>query len=149
MESYENARRVLNKARQNIPTDRLIWITAAKLEEAHGNTQMVDKIIERAISSLTANGVEITRDQWIEDAIECEKASSVLTCRAIVKAVIGHGLEDEERRETWMEDAENCTQKVFFFNNKVICDFCKGGCIKIKYFGTIIFNQMLANPIIF
>lgn len=102
----------MNKARQNIPTDRLIWITAAKLEEAHGNSQMVDKIVERAISSLTANGVEITRDQWIEDAIECEKAESVLTCRAIIKAVIGHGLEEEERKETWMEDAENCTQKV-------------------------------------
>lgn len=111
LESYENARRVLNKARQNIPTDRLIWITAAKLEEAHGNVQMVDKIIERAISSLTANGVEITRDQWIEDAIECEKASSVLTCRAIIKAVIGHGLEEEERKESWLEDAENCTGK--------------------------------------
>ena len=34
LESYENARKVLNKARQAIPTDASIWITAAKLEEA-------------------------------------------------------------------------------------------------------------------
>jgi len=66
LETYENARRVLNKARENIPTDRHIWITAAKLEEANGNTQMVEKIIDRAITSLGANGVEINREQWIQ-----------------------------------------------------------------------------------
>ena len=38
---------MLNKARENIPTDRQIWITAAKLEEAHENFHMVPKIIER------------------------------------------------------------------------------------------------------
>ena len=32
--SYANARVVLNKARQAVPTDASIWITAAKLEEA-------------------------------------------------------------------------------------------------------------------
>jgi len=47
LESYDNARKVLNKAREHIPTDRQIWITAAKLEEANGNTSMVDKIVER------------------------------------------------------------------------------------------------------
>lgn len=105
----------MNKARQNIPTDRSIWITAAKLEEANENSVMVEKIIERAISSLTSNGVEINREQWLEDAIECDKARSFLTCRAIVKAIIGHGLEDEERKDTWMEDSDNCAQKVLFY----------------------------------
>lgn len=66
LETYENARKVLNKARENIPTDRHIWVTAAKLEEANGNTQMVEKIIDRAITSLRANGVEINREQWIQ-----------------------------------------------------------------------------------
>jgi pre-mRNA-processing factor 6 len=49
LETYENARKVLNKAREHIPTDRQIWITAAKLEEANGNTNMVDKIVERGL----------------------------------------------------------------------------------------------------
>ena len=31
---------VLNKAREAVPTDRSIWVTAAKLEEAHGNEAM-------------------------------------------------------------------------------------------------------------
>ncbi len=38
---------VLNHARENIPTDRHIWISAAKLEEANDNFHMVPKIIER------------------------------------------------------------------------------------------------------
>lgn len=59
---YETARRVVNKAQDK----RHIWITAAKLEEAKGKTQMVEKIIDRAITSLRANGVEINREQWIQ-----------------------------------------------------------------------------------
>ena len=38
---------VLNKARENIPTDRQIWISASKLEESQENLHMVPKIIER------------------------------------------------------------------------------------------------------
>ena len=36
LESYENAQRVLNRARRAVPTDASIWFTAAKLREAHG-----------------------------------------------------------------------------------------------------------------
>uniref|UniRef100_A0A672RGS4 Pre-mRNA-processing factor 6-like n=1 Tax=Sinocyclocheilus grahami TaxID=75366 RepID=A0A672RGS4_SINGR len=108
LETYENARRVLNKARENIPTDRHIWITAAKLEEANGNTQMVEKIIDRAITSLRANGVEINREQWVQDAEECDKAGSVATCQAVIRAVIGIGIEEEDCKHTWMEDADSC-----------------------------------------
>lgn len=108
LETYENARKVLNKARENIPTDRQIWITAAKLEEANDNFPMVEKIIDRAVTSLKANGVEINRDQWIKDAEESEKADSVQTCRAIIDIVIGIGVEEEDRKHTWMDDAESC-----------------------------------------
>ena len=52
LETYANARKVLNKARETIPTEPQIWITAAKLEEANGNVQLVDRIIEKAIKSL-------------------------------------------------------------------------------------------------
>ena len=55
LETYENARKVLNKARENIPTDRQVWITAAKLEEANDSVQMVDKIIDRGKIILKIN----------------------------------------------------------------------------------------------
>ncbi|CAB0041928.1 unnamed protein product [Trichogramma brassicae] len=108
LETYENARKVLNKARENIPTDRQIWTTAAKLEEANGNKHMVEKIIERAISSLSANGVEINREHWFKEAMEAEKAGAVYCCQVIIKSVISYGVEEEDRKHTWMEDAEQC-----------------------------------------
>lgn len=39
--SMTTDQQVLNKARQAVPTDPSIWITAAKLEEAQGNIDMV------------------------------------------------------------------------------------------------------------
>lgn len=114
LETYENARKVLNKARENIPTDRQIWTTAAKLEEANGNHHMVEKIIERAITSLSANGVEINREHWFKEAVEAEKGGHVHCCKAIVKTIIGNGVEPEDQKHTWMEDAENCANQGAF-----------------------------------
>lgn len=37
-----------------------------------------------AISSLQTNGVEINREQWIQDGEECNKAGSIHTCQAIM-----------------------------------------------------------------
>jgi pre-mRNA-processing factor 6 len=110
LETYENARKVLNKAREHVPTDRLIWITAAKLEEANDNEAMVSKIIDRGMSSLSANGVEINKELWMKDAMDSEKAKSIQTCQAVVKAVIGVGVDEEDRKDTWLEDADGCIQ---------------------------------------
>lgn len=49
LESYENARVVLNKARQAIPAEPQIWLAAAKLEEAHGNHEMIEKIVRKGM----------------------------------------------------------------------------------------------------
>ncbi|CAL8466925.1 g6461 [Coccomyxa elongata] len=113
LESYENARKVLNKARQAIPTDASIWITASKLEEAQGNTHMVEKIIDRGIISLEANNVIIKREDWLKEAEAAEKANPpmIVTCQAIVKAVIGIGVEEEDRKITWKADAEDCAKR--------------------------------------
>lgn len=62
LETYENARKVLNNALAAIPTEHTIWISAAKLEEAQGTFPLVDKIISRAISKLTKFNVKISRD---------------------------------------------------------------------------------------
>lgn len=115
LETYENARKVLNKARENIPTDKQIWTTAAKLEEANGNIHMVEKIVDRALTSLSANGVEINREQWFLEAIEAEKAGAVHTCQAIVKAIIGVSVEEEDRKQTWIDDAENVRKILIIF----------------------------------
>jgi pre-mRNA-processing factor 6 len=106
LESYENARKVLNKARETIPTDPQIWITAANLEEANGNIEGVKLIIKRTIKSLTAHQVVIDREQWIKEAENAERNGAVGTCQAIIKETIAIGVEDEDRKRTWMDDAE-------------------------------------------
>jgi len=108
LETYQNARQVLNAARKNIPTDRQIWITAAKLEEAHGNAESVNRVIERAFQALKIHKMDLNRDQWIQDAEDAEKSGSVATCQSIIKNVIGIGVEEEDRKSTWMNDAESC-----------------------------------------
>lgn len=113
LESYDNAKKVLNKARQAVPTEPSIWITAAKLEESQGHIDMVAKVIARAIKSLSANGVIISRESWLKEAESAERASPpmVATCHSIVKEVIGLGVEEEDRRRTWAADAEEMGRK--------------------------------------
>nr|CDJ96110.1 PRP1 splicing factor domain containing protein [Haemonchus contortus] len=84
LETYENARKVLNKAREHIPTDRQIWLCAARLEETRGQKDMVDRIVQKALTSLTANMVELNREHWMKDAIDAERAGCTLTCQAIM-----------------------------------------------------------------
>ena len=50
--------------------------------------------------------VDIKREEWIQDAEDCEKAGSVATCKAIIKSVIGTSIEEEDRIRTWMDDAD-------------------------------------------
>lgn len=45
-----------------------------------------------------------------QDAEECDKAGSVATCQAVMRAVIGIGIEEEDRKHTWMEDADSVSR---------------------------------------
>ncbi|KXZ45962.1 hypothetical protein GPECTOR_49g546 [Gonium pectorale] len=115
LETYENARKVLNNARKAVPTEPAIWITAAKLEEAHGAEQgTVDKIVGRAIKSLSTNGVVIHRDAWIKEAENAERSTPsphVLTCRAIVKNVCSLGVDAADLEATITADAEESAKR--------------------------------------
>lgn len=67
---------------------------------------MVEKIVDRALSSLTANGVEVNRENWFQEAIEAEKSGAVHCCQAIIRSIIENSVEEEDRKQTWIEDAE-------------------------------------------
>ncbi|PQQ09001.1 protein STABILIZED1 [Prunus yedoensis var. nudiflora] len=102
---------VLNKAREKLSKEPAIWITAAKLEEANGNTSMVGKIIERGIRALQREGLAIDREAWMREAEAAERAGSVATCQAIIRNTIGIGVEEEDRKRTWVADAEECKKR--------------------------------------
>jgi pre-mRNA-processing factor 6 len=111
LETYANAKKVLNQAREAIPTEPAVWITAAKLEEAHGNGQIADKIIEKALASLSQYQVVVSRDAWLKEAEAAEACGSPQTCAAIVRNVLPIGVDEEDRQRVWTDDAEvsRCT----------------------------------------
>src|SRR5690606_12525804 len=53
-------------------------------------------------------GSTLNRDQWIQEAEKAEKDGYIATCLAIIRETIGMGVEEEDRKSTWMEDAESC-----------------------------------------
>jgi hypothetical protein len=52
--------------------------------------------------------VLIDRNKWIELAEDAEKAGAPLTCSSIIRATISLGVEKEDRKRTWVADAEVC-----------------------------------------
>ena len=112
LETYEQARKVLNKARETLPTEPAIWITAAKLEEANGNGAMVGKIVERAVKSLGNHGVSVDREYWLKEAEAAEKNDppALAVCREIVRVTVGAGVEEDMKR-TWKADAAECEKR--------------------------------------
>lgn len=73
LSNFGKAQKVLNKAREACPTEPLIWIAAAKLQEASGNPSMVGLIVKRGIQSLQVmkgrgvgclGGLECVRMGW-------------------------------------------------------------------------------------
>ena len=111
LESYQNAQKVLNKARKALPTDRSVWIAAAKLEESQNHIDIVDKVIDRAVKSLTKNEAIISRDQWLQEAESAETSGAPATSAAIVKWTIGKDVDEEDRLRTWSEDAKSTLQR--------------------------------------
>lgn len=107
LETHQVARSVLNKARQACPTSFEIWIAAANLEDANGNTAMVSTIIDRGLKVLESKGANLTREKWMEQAAICEKSGNIATCHAIIKSTISIDIDEDDRKSTWLSDAES------------------------------------------
>ena len=115
LETYDKAKDVLNTAIQTIPMDHTIWVNAAMLEEAQDNKKKASDLIRRAFKKLAE--AKVKRAQWLDEAMNAEKAGSLVCCEAIVRNVIRYGLEmgemeeaqrDKEMRRIWMEEAAMC-----------------------------------------
>ncbi|CAG7920753.1 unnamed protein product [Penicillium olsonii] len=106
LETPENAQKVLNGARKAVPTSFEVWIAAARLQEQMGTFEKVN-VMKRAVQSLARENAMLKREEWIAEAEKCEKEGAVLTCGGIIQETLGWGLdEDDDRKDTWMEDAK-------------------------------------------
>lgn len=113
----------LNKAVKALPTEPVLYITGAKLQEAHGDVSIVRKIIDNAIKKkLPSAGVIIDRETWLKEAENCEKAEPKMlaTCRAIVSAVVDTAVDERERKETYRQDALDCMARRSFETARAI-----------------------------
>lgn len=111
LESYEKAKIVLNNARKALPREKMIWIAAAQLEETAGHASMVRMIIQKAITSLEARQVILSRSEWLSEAERCEDAKSLETCESIVFETIARGLDPSDYKSVWIEDAKQCVAR--------------------------------------
>jgi len=98
LETYKNAKVILNRARKNLPTEPKIWVHACKLEESNG-AEDLSPIIKNGIRLLGKYGVNVTREDWLTEAKNAEDSGSPRTCEAIVKITSDFSLEpnDKER----------------------------------------------------
>jgi pre-mRNA-processing factor 6 len=105
LETPENAQKVLNKARKAVPTSYEIWIAAARLQEQLGEGKKVN-VMKRAVQILAKESAMPKREEWIAEAEKCEAEGAKITCENIIRETLGWGLdEDDDRKDTWMEDA--------------------------------------------
>ncbi|KAH7325908.1 PRP1 splicing factor, N-terminal-domain-containing protein [Stachybotrys elegans] len=119
LETPENAQKVLNKARKAVPTSHEIWIAAARLQEQLGS----DKItaIKRAVQVLAKESAMPKREEWIAEAEKCEEGGATLTCESIIRETLGWSLdEDDDRKDTWMEDAKSSINRGMYETARAI-----------------------------
>jgi pre-mRNA-processing factor 6 len=120
LETYHSARKVLNDARKAVRTSYEIWIAALRLEEQQGNDSKLDSLMTRALDDLEGSGGALSRERWLEEAEKCEQDGGILTCQAIIKATLGMGIDDEDRKRVWLGDAENAMAKGCYDTTRAI-----------------------------
>ncbi|RYC53846.1 hypothetical protein CHU98_g12362, partial [Xylaria longipes] len=120
LESPENAQKVLNRARKQVPQSHEIWIAAARLQEQLGQGEKVN-VMKRAAQVLVKESAMPKREEWITEAEKCEEEGAIITCGAIIRETLGYGLdEDDDRKETWLEDARGSTNRGMYETARAI-----------------------------
>ncbi|KAE9583311.1 Pre-mRNA-splicing factor prp1 [Colletotrichum fructicola] len=123
LESPENAQKVLNRARKAVPTSHEIWIAAARLQEQLGTGQKVN-VMKRAVAVLVKESAMPKREEWIGEAEKCEDEGAIITCGNIIQETLGYGLdEDDDRKETWMEDAKSSINRGMYETARAIYSY--------------------------
>eukprot|EP00300_Choanocystis_sp_HF-7_P005392 c14057_g1_i1.p1 GENE.c14057_g1_i1~~c14057_g1_i1.p1 ORF type:complete len:460 (+),score=109.76 c14057_g1_i1:196-1575(+) len=74
---------------------------------------MCERMIKKAIETMEKQQVLISRAEWLRYATECETAGSIETAKALVVLTLGMGVDEVDRRRTWVHDAESFLQQGF------------------------------------
>jgi pre-mRNA-processing factor 6 len=83
--STSQARQVLNRARLACPKSFAIWINAARLEESNDTSATeIRKLLSRGATELSAQGVELTWNDWQREAEECEMGGDLICAAELI-----------------------------------------------------------------
>lgn len=105
LETPQNARKIIQKAQKANPQSHEIWIAGARLMEQMGDNKI--NMMKRAVVALAKESAMPKREEWITEAEKCEEEGAVVTCASIIQETLGWGLdEDDDRKDTWMDDAK-------------------------------------------
>ena len=80
----------------------------------------MEKIIERAVKSLSQHNQQLDRDRWLKEAKSAEEGGHYVTCEAIVRVTIGLDVDDQDRKRIFKEDFEECMEKGYIHTARAI-----------------------------
>lgn len=83
LQDHEGARKTLNRALQANKSSKTVWLAAARLEEAYERVEMVERIVQRAVTDL-----QLGAQEWFDAAVECEQTGDIHTAAALIKATM-------------------------------------------------------------
>ena len=79
-------------SKEEIVGELKIWLTAAQLEESHGNVERAEMVTARAVDAMHKAGVERDRDSWLQEAVMSEiEAGLPRVAVALIRATKGEG----------------------------------------------------------
>jgi pre-mRNA-processing factor 6 len=145
LETYDRAKQVLNNARKRLPTELRIWITAAQLEESHGNGERAAKVMARAIGMLKKQGVTFGRDKWRSEAKTSElEASLPIVASTIVKETLYVDMGEEgetseaNKRKVWTNEAkelevQQCYECARVYHEHLVATYGKRRDVWLNY----------------
>ncbi|KAI2502948.1 HAT (Half-A-TPR) repeat [Fragilaria crotonensis] len=111
LESYENARRVLNQARKALPGTALFGSQRPSSRNRKIMLMSWTRLSIRLSSRFQKHDAVVTRAQWLEEAEHAEHAQAPLTSAALVRCTVGIGVDPEDRLRTWADDAKDALSR--------------------------------------
>ncbi|CCH41347.1 Pre-mRNA-processing factor 6 [Wickerhamomyces ciferrii] len=133
LQSYDEAKSTLNKARKALPNNVNIWLTAIKLEfQNNPESDKISKMIKKTFKECK----EVTRSEWFKIAINLEKIDKLTYLTTLIVDEI-LSLEELDYNSLLLE-AENYKEYLFVYKsilNFIIIKFPKKAAIWRRLIG--------------
>lgn len=130
---YGEAKALLNKARKLMPTNHLIWVTAAKLEEREDSNvtalqiaSILAKGFKQFMNSSTSSFTDtLSTQNWLDDAATAQREGFSKTSMAIIRNAfdLGEPFEFSDKITSWTREASRLVKDSNIETAKHIYDY--------------------------